>query len=133
MVALRDIKSRKPVFYFWGSDEEWDKLIYGSLNKYKNVYLWDRTVSMWRYPPQVKIIKSQITAKRFFGMRLDPAVIFVNAIPIGDVLDANKVIDWHGGMYFIVRFGRIELLQLAATDRVDLCSRKYIKYIRMFK
>lgn len=133
MVALRDIKSRKPVFYFWGSDEEWDKLIYNSLNKYKNVYLWDRTVPMWRYPPQVKIIKSQITAQRFFEMRLNPSVIFVNVTPIKDVLNADKNIGWHGGMYFIVRLGRIELLQLIATDRVDLCSRKYIKYIRMFK
>ena len=132
MVALKDIKSKRPVFYFWGSDEEWDKLIYSSLKRYKNTYLWDKTASFWKYPPQIKVIKSQITAKRFFGLRLDPSVIFVNAIPIQDVFNINKVISWHGGVYFIVRLGRNELLQLIATDRVDLCSKKNMKYIRMF-
>lgn len=132
MVALRDVSSRKPVFYYWGSDPEWDILIYNSLKQGKDTYLWDRTANLLHYPPQLKIIKSQLTARRFLGINLRDAIIFVNAIPLYDVERALKI-DWHGGRYFIVRVDRRDLVQIILKGKVDLCCNRRAKYLRMFK
>lgn len=132
MVVLKDKLSKRPVFYFWGSNENWDKLIYGNLKDTFQVFLWDVSASLNQYPPQVKLIRSQLTAKRFFGFKLDSAVIFVNAIPLPDI---SKVVncDWHGGLYFIVRLNRRDLMDIIEDKRVDLYCRKRMKYIRLFK
>lgn len=132
MVILLDTKSKRPVFYFWGSSAEWDNLIYGNLYKADNIFLCDKTAPIFKYPSRVKLIKSEITARRFLGIGLRNTLVFINAENL-KILDKFRNIVWHGATYLIFRMNREDLIDVCLTERVDLCSKRSVKYLKLYK
>lgn len=128
MPLFRRPLSRIKAYNFIGDEHSWRKLVTQSISKYQDVYLCDSEAMRELYPKEVKVIKSNQTAKRVEFLRRKKTIVF-----IGKNNWKNLRVNWSGVSCLVLRCNLRDLADVLTFHLIEISSRPNISFIRKYK
>ena len=129
MVMYRRKYLQTPVYHFLGSEYDWRRLIIGNANNFKTVYLLDCEANRRMYPPEIKVINSELTIKRVNFVELNKAVIFIGKFQRSKWMSMN----WANASCVVIRTELNHFIDVIKDDLLEKSSRRNIRYLRKYK
>ena len=129
MVMYRRTYLLTPVYHFIGSEYEWRKLIIGNKDNFKTVYLLDCEANRRMYPPEIKVINSELTIKRVNFVNLNKAAIFIGRFQRSEWMSTN----WTNASYVVIRTALNNFLDVIRDGLLEKSSRKNNRYLKKYK
>ena len=126
-------KGTNSTFFVCSSIEEWDNLIVSNVKNCKETYVFDPHSYRGRYPNKVKFIKSTPTARRFMGVRLEGAFIFINSVYIEVSKRFIKNMLPFKRSYYLIRVDLQDFIKLVKNKELELCCRRNMWRIKQYK
>ena len=124
--------TNKRLLFFCGDDYEWDQLIIKNCKATKDVYLCDSTAPRKYYPSEIKVIRSELTARRTIaGFDLSKATIFVKDKNVVSKVTFENV--FFKAKYFIAKAPLQYILKLLKEGEIEPFSSKNIRYLKKYR
>lgn len=129
MVMYRRTYLQTPVYQFVGSEHDWRRLIIGNANNFKTIYLLDCEANRRMYPPEIKVINSELTIKRVNFVELNNAAIFIGRFQRSEWMSMN----WVGASCVVIRTNLKNLLKIIEDNLLERSSKKNSRYLKKYK
>ena len=129
MVMYRRTYLQTPVYQFVGSEHDWRRLIIGNAHNFKTIYLLDCEANRRMYPPEIKVINSELTIKRVNFVELNNAAIFIGRFQRSEWMSMN----WTGANCFVIRTDLKNLLKIIEDNLLERSSKKNSRYLKKYK
>ena len=124
--------SQDKFLYFFGKDEDWERLIIGNCRANKEVYLFSSRKYTKPFPRKLKRVKSEETLKRvLYHVSLNQAIVFIDLCTkntnINDVSAAKTVCK------VVFKLPMQVLSTYCKYNGLKISSKRSIKYMTKYK